>query len=38
MIEGLVDNLQVVPVDEPRGHGRPRGARPLMLPELDDVS
>jgi anti-sigma regulatory factor (Ser/Thr protein kinase) len=37
MIEGLVDNLQVVPVD-----GRPgtivRMTWPLMLPELDDVS
>ena len=37
MIEGLVDNLQVVPVDGRQGTVV-RMTWPLMLPELDDVS
>jgi anti-sigma regulatory factor (Ser/Thr protein kinase) len=37
MIEGLVDNLQVVPVDGQRGTVV-RMTWPLVLPELDDVS
>jgi hypothetical protein len=37
MIEGLVDNLQVVPVDGREGTVV-RMTWPLMLPELDDVS
>jgi len=37
MIEGLVDNLQVVPVDGREGT-LVRMTWPLMLPELDDVS